>query len=322
MLMEKVEFYNLFEKSPLPMWIFDVKTLKFLDVNLAAVQQYGYSKAEFLDMKISDIRPKADIDRVKEIVKENAVTGLPYNNIFQHCKKNGDLIFVEIESNLIDYKGIQARIVSAHDITQYINSQKQILESVDRYNIVSKATRDAIWDYDLHTQQISWNKGIKGILKYKAMALQTDMSWWENRIHPDDQERVLLKIRQHLEDGEERWEDEYRFLCGDGEYRHIMDRGYVGFDENKKPYRMIGAMQDITENKKHVEAIEKQNQQLLEIAWIQSHQVRAPLARIMAIVDLLVNNCPNEESRLLLEYLAKSSAELDGAIANILKNAR
>lgn len=288
------------------MWIFDVDTLKFLDVNLAAVKHYGYSKAEFLNMEISEIRAKEDLNKA---------------DASRHRKKNGDLIFVEIESNPVDYKGFKARIVSAQDITKHIENQKQILESVDRYNIVSKATRDAIWDYDLHTQQISWNKGINGILKYKAMTPQTDMNWWENRIHPDDQERVLLKIRQHLEDGEERWEDEYRFLCGDGVYRHILDRGYVGFDENKKPYRMIGAMQDITENKMHVEAIEKQNQKLLEIAWIQSHRVRAPLARIMAIVDLLANNCPNEESRLLLEYLAKSSAELDGAIANILKNA-
>ncbi|AOM79837.1 PAS domain-containing protein [Pedobacter steynii] len=444
--MDQNGFYSLFEKSPLPMWVFDTKTLRFLDVNIAAVENYGYSRSEFLKMKISDIRPEDDVEGLSNLVKHNAKTRKFFKNIFRHLKKNGDLIFVEIESNPIEFKGLQARLVLAQDITdkliaeqrlelserrfkalvqegsdliaivdldlnykyvsptslrvlgidpkdflgqnalQYIHqddvrkvvadaeqlvteyqvqfspfrfrhrngewrwietratnltndasvggivcnsnditerieSQRQIMDSVERYNIVARATRDAIWDYDLHTHKISWNRGISGILKYKSLGNLTDAAWWEHNIHPEDRERVVEKITDHINQGVEFWKDEYRFLCGDGIYRYILDRGYVGFDQNNQPYRMIGAMQDITENKLQMKAIEEQNDKLMKIAWMQSHAVRAPLAKIMSLVDLLQTNCTDEESKTLLKFLAESSQELDQVIASISKNA-
>ncbi|SMC54059.1 PAS domain-containing protein [Pedobacter africanus] len=444
--MESTGFYNLFEKSPLPMWVFDIQTLLFLDVNIAAVENYGYSKSEFLTMSISDIRPADEIDAVKNIVEHNAKTGKFFKNIFRHVKKNGDLIFVEIESNLIEFKGRQARIVLAQDISekliaeqqlalseqrfkalvqegseliaivdidlnykyvsptsrrilgidphifigqnalQYIHkddvqtvvaeagglnlkpqvkfspfrfrhgngewrwietcatnltedlsvqgivcnssditdrieSQKQIMENVERYNIVARATRDVIWDYDLRNQKITWNRGISGILKYKSIGHITDAHWWENNIHPEDRGQVVASINRHIMRGAKLWTEEYRFLCGDGEYRYMMDRGYVGFDQTGKPYRMIGAMQDITQNKMQMKAIEEQNKKLKEIAWLQSHAVRAPLTKIMSLAELLQYSCKDEETKVLLKYLSESSAELDEVIANISKNA-
>lgn len=439
-------FYSLFEKSPLPMWVFNTTTLKFLDVNIAAVENYGYSRDEFLEMKISDIRPEEDIEGVSNIVRHNAKTGKFFKNIFRHLKKNGELIFVEIESNVIRFKGMPARLVLAQDITdkliaeqrlelsekrfkalvqegsdliaivdlelnykyvsptslrvlgidpitflgknalQYIHpddvnkviedagelntkhqvlfspfrfrdqngewrwietratnlsddpsvqgivcnssditervkSQQQIMENVERYNIVARATSDAIWDCDLSTQKIVWNRGVSGILKYKSIGQVTDAAWWENNIHPEDRGRVLEKVTSHIKNGIAFWNDEYRFLCGDGIYRYILDRGYVGFDKNNQPYRMIGAMQDITENKMQMKAIEEQNQKLMDIAWMQSHAVRAPLTKIMSLVELLQNSCLDEESKLLAKYLADSSYELDQVIASISKNA-
>lgn len=443
---EKTGFYNLFEKSPLPMWVFDTQTLKFLDVNLAAIEYYGYSRAEFLALTISDIRPAEDVNEVKKIVGHNAKSGKFFKNVFRHLKKNGQLIYVEIESNLIEFNGVQARIVLAwdisdklraeqrlafseqrfkalvqegseliaivdlelnykyvsptslrvlgiapenfmgknalqyihkddvqtvvaeagqlkevrqikfspfrflhqngewrwietratnlmddssvqgivcnsNDITERIESQKQIMENVEKYNIVARATRDAIWDYDLHTQKITWNRGINGILRYKSMGQVTDAAWWESNIHPEDRKRVVGSIALHLKKGAKLWQDEYRFLCGDGVYRYVLDRGYVGFDQHGKPYRMIGAMQDITENKVQMRAIEEQNKKLVEIAWLQSHAVRAPLAKIMSLVDLLQHGCKDEETQILLKYLSESSIELDGVIASISKNA-
>lgn len=444
--MDQKSFYSLFEKSPLPMWVFDTKTLNFLDVNIAAVENYGYSRAEFLEMKISDIRPADDVEGLSNLVKHNAKTGKFFKNIFRHLKKNGELIFVEIESNPIEFKGLQARLVLAQDITakliaeqrlelseqrfkalvqegsdliaivdldlnykyvsptslrvlgidpkdflgqnalQYIHQddvhqvvkdagqlttehqvqfspfrfrhqngewrwietratnlteddsvrgivcnssditervthQRQIMDSVERYNIVARATRDAIWDYDLHTHKVSWNRGISGILKYKSLGNLTDAAWWESNIHPEDRERVVEKITEHIDQGIEFWKDEYRFLCGDGIYRYILDRGYVGFDQDNQPYRMIGAMQDITENKLQMKAIEEQNDKLMKIAWMQSHSVRAPLAKIMSLVDLLQTSCVDEERKTLMKFLAESSRELDQVIASISKNA-
>jgi PAS domain S-box-containing protein len=243
---KKASYYNLFEKSPLPMWVYDVNTYSFLDVNIAATVQYGFSKEEFLTMKIDAIIPMEDVEMIKSIVEENVKTGDPYRNTFRHVKKNGELIYVELESSGIQFDDKQARVVLAHDITDRVATEKKVMESVDRYNIVSQATSDVIWDYRISTGKLGWNRGISQILKYKYIGDVTDIDWWKNNIHPEDRERVVLKFDRHLKEGLKRWEDQYRFLCGDGSYKHILDKGYIGLDEHGRAYRMIGAMQDIT----------------------------------------------------------------------------
>lgn len=243
---KKASYYNLFERSPLPMWVYDVNTYYFLDVNIAATVQYGFSKEEFLTMSIAAIIPPEDLEMVKGIVLENVKTGNSYKNTFRHVKKNGELIYVELESSQIEFDDKQARVVLAHDITARLASQKEIMQSVERYNIVSQATSDVIWDYSISTGQLSWNKGIRETLKYKRIGVVTDIDWWKNNIHPEDRNRVVLKFDRHLAEGLKRWEDQYRFLCGDGSYKYILDKGYIGLDEKGCSYRMIGAMQDIT----------------------------------------------------------------------------
>lgn len=216
------------------MWVFDVSTLCFLDVNTAAVVHYGFSKDEFLAMTVTDLLAPEDVPFVKN------------KNPLRHVKKNGQLIHVEIESNQMEFKGTLARLVLSHDITERIAHQKEVLENVERYDIVSKATSDVVWDYDLTTKVVSWNQGINGVLRYQIMDNTTDIDWWRDRVHPEDRQRVLAGFDKSLIDGGKSWEDKYRFFCGDGSYRYIQDRGYIGLDENGVAYRMIGAMQDIT----------------------------------------------------------------------------
>ena len=119
-------YSSLFALSPLPMWVFDVKTLRFLDVNQAAIENYGYSNEEFLNMTIQDIRPPEDLSRLQQVLNSKS----PFHEtvqrgIFKHIKKNGDLIQVDIQSNLIQYKGKPAKVIIANDMTEryaYVNA--------------------------------------------------------------------------------------------------------------------------------------------------------------------------------------------------------
>ena len=109
------------------------------------------------------------------------------------------------------------------------------------------------------------------------------------------------------------------FRCADGTYKHVLDRSFLLFDETGEPARMIGALQDITEKMNQIQAVEEQNKKLQEIAWIQSHMVRAPLARILGVTDLLCDNKEEELSSELLSHLKISAAELDYIIRDIVK---
>ncbi len=121
-------YRQLFTSNPNPMWVYDLETLEFLDVNEAAVYNYGYSREEFLSMTLKDIRPKEEISRLLENIK-TANYGLEYSAGWRHLKKNGSIIIVEIRSNAIDYQGRKAKLVSALDITWRKRSEEEIKKS-------------------------------------------------------------------------------------------------------------------------------------------------------------------------------------------------
>lgn len=94
----------LFQSNPHPMWVFDLETLAFLDVNDAAVEGYGYSREEFLAMTIADIRPSEDLSRLSDNLSR-VTEGLDRAGIWRHCRKDGTLIYVEITSHTITFNG-------------------------------------------------------------------------------------------------------------------------------------------------------------------------------------------------------------------------
>lgn len=139
-------------------------------------------------------------------------------------------------------------------VSRDITAQKEIAESLrisnERFNVVSKATNDAIWDWDLVTNEVLWNKAIKHLFGYKDFEVGKTNEWWYEKIHPDDRDRVVSKIHHHIHEGIEKWQDEYRFAKADGTYKFVLDRGFILLNKEHKPYRMIGAMMDITDRKK------------------------------------------------------------------------
>jgi PAS domain S-box-containing protein len=129
-LEESEKRYNdLFHLSPQPMWLYHIDTLKFIDVNDAAVKHYGYSKQEFLSMTIKDIRPEEDIPvLMNAISKLKFKDSLFFSGVYRHKKKNDEIINVEIYSNIIQIKGDDVKIVLANDITDRLHYIKAIEE--------------------------------------------------------------------------------------------------------------------------------------------------------------------------------------------------
>jgi PAS domain S-box-containing protein len=126
-LNESEENYrNLFHLSPLPMWVYDVETYRFLNVNEAAIKNYGYSREELLSMTIKDIRPPEDVPKLEEIVRTTISPGITYQGAIRHCNKKGEIRLVEIQSSAIEFEGKKARIILANDITERMNYLRAI----------------------------------------------------------------------------------------------------------------------------------------------------------------------------------------------------
>lgn len=132
-------YSDLFHLSPQPMWVDELHTLNFLSVNAAAVETYGYSVEEFLSMSVFDIIPPEDTDTVRQAAALRGQPGqIARHGIFTHVKKDGTPIRVEVQSNIIDFRGGKARVVLANDVTERIN----YISAVELQN---KRLREIAW---------------------------------------------------------------------------------------------------------------------------------------------------------------------------------
>ncbi len=121
----EASFRFLFANNPMPMWVYDAETRRFLEVNAAAVAHYGYSREEFLRMRIDDIRPPEDVPRLLEVVRQSA-DGLKHSGEWRHRLKDGRIIDVEIVSHRLVFAGRPAALVVAHDVTERKRAEREL----------------------------------------------------------------------------------------------------------------------------------------------------------------------------------------------------
>jgi PAS domain S-box-containing protein len=141
------KYRYLFANNPQPMYIYDLETLGFLEVNQAAIDHYGYSKEEFRGMTLKDIRPAEDIPALL-IDVENKNEKFKPAGVWRHAKKNGEIIFVDISTVSVIINGMNARHVLIQDITERKHAEDALRESEDKYRTMIENSNDMIWTLD------------------------------------------------------------------------------------------------------------------------------------------------------------------------------
>jgi diguanylate cyclase (GGDEF)-like protein/PAS domain S-box-containing protein len=172
----EAQYRLLFDRNALPMWVLDRDTLQFLAVNEAAIRQYGFSQREFLTMTIKDIRSEEDIPKLLEATQKR-IHDLQEPTVWRHRKKNGALIDVEIVSHDLDFHGIEAELVAAHDVTDRKRSEEMLQNSENKYRVLFEDSADATWLLD-EKGFLDSNSAAQQLFGYSAAALKL--------LHPAD----------------------------------------------------------------------------------------------------------------------------------------
>ena len=159
-----------------------------------------------------------------------------------------------LETHAVPLRGPQGAIHSVlgitRDITKRKHAEQALRDSQERLQLVARATNDAVWDWDLVTDDLWWGEGFLTMFGYTSEEIEPGVASWYTRLHPDDRERVMTGIRAAIDGGETSWSDEYRFLRRDGAYAEIFDRGYVIHSADRRPIRMVGSMMEVSERKR------------------------------------------------------------------------
>ena len=256
---------HLFESVRDAVIVADANTGSMVLWNPAAEAIFGYSTAEALGMSVEELVPdylkarhRAGMAGYRDTgharyIDSNTALNLPA------VRKSGEEICVELTLSPIepvDGAAVEGRFVLAivRDATDRKRAEEDLRESEERYRLIARATNEAIWDSDLLVDRQTWGGAFETMFGY-PLQIETNGAWWEERVHPEDRERVLSKIDSVLRGAGETWSDEYRFRRADGTYATVVDRAYVVRDARGEPVRVIGSMMDVTQHRHAEEAL-------------------------------------------------------------------
>lgn len=199
-------------------------------------------------------------------------------------------------------------------------------ENNERYDIISKATNDIIWDWNLTTNKVKWiGQGLKNYLPLNTDIANIPDNFWATGLHPDERRNVIKSLFAAIEKKDHSWECDYRFLKNDGTYAHINSRGYLMEDETGKIIRTIGSIQDITERKNaeietqkaRIEAEEARKTQEQFLANM-SHEIRTPMNGVIGMTQLLAATTLDKDQQECVDTIQQSSGNLMAIINDIL----
>jgi PAS domain S-box-containing protein len=237
---------ELFEANPHAMWVYDLETLAFLDVNDAAVKQYGYGKDEFLRMTIKDIRPAEDVGRLLKNVSR-VTEGLDDAGLWRHITKDGRLIDVEITSHVLAFQGRRAELVLAHDVTRRTHSEQALRDSEERLRLALQAANQGLYDLDVRTGKTVVSPEYARMLGYEPEEFEETNAAWRERLHPDDRAVVYQAYEDYIAGRVSEYRVEFRQRTKDGQWKWILSLGKVQErSADGLPLRMLGTHTDIT----------------------------------------------------------------------------
>lgn len=173
-------------------------------------------------------------------------------------------------------------------------------QSEDRFRMVTYATNDVVWDWDLSTGHIWRNQNAGRLFGFREDEMRPVIGWWEEHIHPDEREKTIRSLYKAIENNETFWSNEYRFRRADDSYIHVFDRAYIIHDESSgKPIRVIGARMDITPLKQAEEILRQESlrdpltglfnrrymEEMLDREFHRAKRTSHPISIIMLDVD-------------------------------------
>lgn len=319
-------FRSFLDKTPSLAWVLDEDgTLLFASHSFS--KYFGLNEDQSINRNIFDLIPISVADALYGKHQQVLDTGVPVETVEEVKWADGTSFVFHV--NIFPIGGVTSKkMVGGHAVNfaDKYAVEKKLREANDRLLLLSRATSDAIWEWDMQTGYIFRNDALMDMIGY-----QTDdskgLSWWLRRIHPEDRNRVTDKIKEATDNGQHSWEDEYRFKLADGSYKHVHDRGYVVY-ENGLPVKMIGSIQDISElkeleNKLTEEKLQRQKEISETVIRVQEkertrigHELHDNVNQILSTTKMfieLLTPASDEEKNIKgksIEYLLSAIEEI------------
>ena len=307
----EINFRRMFVSHPFPMWLYDVQTLRFIEVNDAAVGHYGYTREEFLAMRVTDLRASENVPRL--VPSNSGKLQDPQRTIqSRHQRKDGQMIDVQLISSEWEHEGRAAVLVVAEDVTERKLAEEALKESERRFRAFFEGTAIGVALVDMDGRIVKSNPAFHDLLGYSVEELRG--ASFDSLRHPGDGFSIPNPLDELVGAKTDHMRTEWRFSRKDGRVMEAHLTASVVRGAKQQPQFCIYMVEDITERKRSQEQIRRQVDRLaalrnVDMAISGSLDLRVTLSVILDEVvkqlkvdaaDVLLLNPHNQA----LEYAA------------------
>ena len=277
-------------------------------VNPALERVLGFAPAEWIGHPLVEFIAPEEVEKVTALF-----AGARHAQKLPHMSatviaKDGSRVVIEValtrqtaHGKTIGFYGV------GRDVTESRNAAERIRCSDERFNLVARATNDAVYDWHLASGELWWSDAYYFLFGYEQTGNMDDIETWENLIHPDDRRRVLESMQTAMDTGQDAWSAEYRFRKADGNYALVLDRGYLLRNEAMEVVRFTGAVTDMTERKQLEDQLahSRRVSSLGRVAASIAHEFNNVLMGIQPNVELMRRRA-TPENRTTVDHIVQS----------------
>ena len=329
-----------FDSHPLPMWVYEVQTLRIVDVNEAAITMYGYARDEFLKLSIADLRPPEDVASLKQRIARLGASGEDDASRWRHRVANGQMITVDVYGRPLPGSGGSLRIVCAidrsaeQDALEALLRLRAELETTVARRTAELEAREATYRVLAElSPQILWQADARGRITYVSRSWHElvgvvdddgKQPRWLAAMHPDDRPSTLAAFEAALREGGQ-MRVRRRFRTPQGGYRTFLSVGAPVPGPDGRFGGWVGVDTDISELERHATRLMQTNADLESMSYTVSHDLRSPVQVIKGFVDAVLSNRighVDEAARQALVRVLRNAERMDELITDLLALSR
>ena len=257
----EARFAAIFNTSPLGILIISLETGRIIDLNPSFADLVGYRRADLIGGQLTRMAFWDEpLDRDGMVAA--AFSGKPTELEIRYHRSDGELRDALVSLMPIGINGERCILSIYIDITDRLRAEANLRQANERFELAAAVVQAMICEQDLVHDRVVRSQGITTVLGYPPDQGPVTRGWWDERLHPDDRERVLAEVDALMVDAST-YELEYRLLHHDGSYRSMSDHGMIIRDDDGHPVRIISSMLDITERRR------------LEAQYLQSQKMES-----------------------------------------------
>ena len=243
---ERNQFQSFMENAPLLAWITDAEGILHY-MNTRFKSSFNYTD-DHLNKKIGSSKSLTEREKAllphKDVLIKNKSIEFFHEWVDENNKVHSYRTF---KFPIQDVEGNYLEGGQSIEITNELLAQRALKRSNELFEYAGKATRDVIWDWDLKENKIRRTGGYTNLFGYEMNGVYEPHNY--EKIHKDDIAKVLKIVEDAFKRNDSRWQMEYKYLCADGSYKIVIDQAYIIRNKNSKAVRVIGSMQDVTEER-------------------------------------------------------------------------